>query len=490
MMRYTFWHGRCDRSSDLHWLNEAEQSLRDDSFKTPLYVDGAGWSDDAIREEAAERLFGALGKNASATNLIFQNATLSDSMDQAFSQAMDRNTELRCLTLRNLSRPATLNGAANANNNNHHHRNQNTETYVVPASVCLKPHLESLTLSKVSMTEQTCRNLGQMIRDSTSLTSLTLDSVQIAREGLVSILAAIIMSHSLKTLKLNNLEWSKRDIQRLLLAVSFNRAITKLNLEGMRLDASDAQELANFLQRNKTVTELSLRKNCLTAEALRVLVSQGVLHNSTLRKLFVSRNPLGDPSAPHLVHLLTTCTTLQELCLVETKIKTTGCIEIAKALRYNKGLRILAMDGNYFEACSQQMLGSLQHNMELQRVLDRLPNILARQQDQYQTWQQVDVLLRANQADRKFLRNPHLQPKDMPFVLEGAGKQTDVFYHFFRNSGNQFPQPSDTSSGEHRPFVPSAALAAQQQKKVPLFANTKATAEPGRRRRAGNAPVA
>jgi hypothetical protein len=197
----------------------------------------------------------------------------------------------------------------------------------VPSSVFFNHHLETLNLSNASLKRKASLNLSQMIRDSSSLKSLGLESVQIDSAGLVSVMAAIVMSRSLTTLKLGDLEWSKKDIQRLLVAASFNRSITKLSLEGMRLDADDAQELAKFLQRNKSVTQLSLRKNNLDAEAVRILVSEGVLRNNTLQKLFLSRNCLGDESAKYVTKLLTECTsTLQELCLVETKIVESGCM--------------------------------------------------------------------------------------------------------------------------------------------------------------------
>mmetsp|Transcript_6983 Transcript_6983/g.14596 ORF Transcript_6983/g.14596 Transcript_6983/m.14596 type:complete len:120 (-) Transcript_6983:378-737(-) len=94
--------------------------------------------------------------------------------------------------------------------------------------------------------------------------------------------------------------------------------------------------------------------------------------------------------------------------------------------------------------------------MNLQHVLDRIPTIVAKAEHKEQVWKQVDLLLRANKANRRVLKSPHLQRKHMPLVLEGAGTQVDVFFHFFSNSANHFPTPvARDPSDSLRRFVPS-----------------------------------
>jgi hypothetical protein len=134
---------------------------------------------------------------------------------------------------------------------------------------------------------------------------------------------------------------------------------------------------------------------------------------------------------------------------------------IAKALRYNTGLRALSMDGNFFESCGKQLLESLQHNTSLQSVLDRLPAILARKGGDFCTWNKVEFLLRTNKANRRFLQDESVQQQHMPFILQGAGVQPDVFFHFLSNSANRFPTAAMARKPNNSPprtFVPSDKL--------------------------------
>mmetsp|Transcript_6982 Transcript_6982/g.14595 ORF Transcript_6982/g.14595 Transcript_6982/m.14595 type:complete len:108 (-) Transcript_6982:415-738(-) len=84
--------------------------------------------------------------------------------------------------------------------------------------------------------------------------------------------------------------------------------------------------------------------------------------------------------------------------------------------------------------------------MNLQHVLDRIPTIVAKAEHKEQVWKQVDLLLRANKANRRVLKSPHLQRKHMPLVLEGAGTQVDVFFSFLQQQCQSFSNPCGSRS--------------------------------------------
>ena len=462
MMRHTFWHAR-GKANDLAWMNEAEASVKNNSWTSPMFVDGSYW-EDSMRKEAATKLFQALGKNTSVSRVILQNACIDQNVDLVLTKAMKENEHLRSLTLRNLT----------SSENNRVHQDPTPPVYTVPPEVFERRCLETLNLAKTSLDAQSCLNLSTMIRESTSLQTLVLDSVQTTPRGLLSVLAAVIMSKSLNTLKLQNLDWTKQDVQRLLVALSFNRSITTLHLEGMSLNADDAQALAHFLQRNKTVTTLSLRKNYLDATAARILIVHGMLHNTTVKGLFLSRNPLGDDSADCLVRLLHESCSLQELCLVKTKLTQDGSAAIARALARSQGLSKLSMDGNGLEACGKVLVGSLQSNVSLVHVMDRLCVLLAKNKRHQKAsiWGQVDVLLRANQAGRRIVRchDQSYAAALVPMVMVRATNQPNVLFQLLREGIPHFAFPTaqiSDSCSIPKPSLQNAHQPSLQERKQP-----------------------
>ena len=469
MMRYTFWHGQCRRSADLPWLNQAEASLLKGEWTSPLYIDGASWTsstirDDELRHEAALRLLDALGSpQASAETLIFQNATLSSAMDEALAQALQRNQRLTSITLRNLKTQPPVQAV---NQHQQHQQAPVHEPYTLPASVFLQQEqLETLHLSKLVLNEASCLNLGRLISDSTKLHTLVLDAVHItSTHGLTGILAALILSKSLKTLKLINLTWGKRDISRLLLALTYNRFLTTVHLEGLSLNEAYAAELARLIRRNRSLTQLSLRRNQLTSSALEIIVRQGFLfdglenqqqnHNTTLQRLFLSRNPLGSVDA--LLEYLTkdTIMTLQEVCLVDTKLTRSACRQVARAIRYMT-LTHLGLDGNYMEYEGSLVRASLQHNTHLIKLLDRLPRFVSNSS----TWKAIQILLAANQDHRRqrfFAMTAHCS-ECLPTLLQ---KEADpqVLYTLVQSAVPHMPTKESSGfvyQGPPRTFVPS-----------------------------------
>lgn len=437
-IRYTLWHGRA--SNKIEVLNAAIESLRDNTWDTPLYINGAGWrrDDDTVRQDAAIRMLHCLGENESVSALNLQNITMNQLFHDAFSYAMIRNKHLRSLTLKNLSC-------------------EEGSPYSVPPAVFANLQLKSVVLSRVILNEHASQGLSRMIRESKSLESLTLEAVQIDKRGFLSLLSSLVQSSSISTLNLCNIEWSKDEIRRFLLVATHSRTITQLSMERMQLDARDAGHIAQLLRKNKTLDQLSLRNNDLDAEALEILVFQGLLLNQSLKKLCLSNNYLRNEGARHICMLLRESSSLQYLYLDHTAILDSGCMDIARALRFNHGLKFICMDGNSFETCAETLVKSLEHNMSLLHVLDCLPAKLARSHEHQESagasslpffsWDMVDFYLRANKANRRFLREPRLKPQHIPQVWQQTNSQVDVLFHFIRySSGSHYWVPSADSA--------------------------------------------
>lgn len=434
LRQYNFWQGRT-RYSTGDFLEETVNTLTNNSWTSPLYVDGARWHQPASQNEwptdpqhgcwaTAVRLLQALAMNTSATNLFFHNVRMDQDLDCALSHAMATNCSLRTITLRNLS--------------------MDNDSYSLPESVFSNTNLQSLTLSKVSISGNACHGLSRLIREDKSnsnLQTLSLDAVQVDENSWMSIMAGIVLSKSLKTLKLNNMMLTKEQIRRLLLAVSFNRSITNFALESMQLDAKDAQHLAAFLKRNKTVKKFSLRKNLLNGEAIQILVDDGILHNTTLESFYLSRNCLGDEGANHIATLLMQNRTLKELCLVDTKLEVSGSSTILKALQSNTSLSSIGMDGNAIK--TNDVLEMLeQHNTTLTHVVDQMAFLVTRKGGDHETWRKVDFWLRANASNRgsvlKSLSTHTLQRKQLPQILANTAQQPDIMFLMLNNTGSSW----------------------------------------------------
>mmetsp|Transcript_1096 Transcript_1096/g.2141 ORF Transcript_1096/g.2141 Transcript_1096/m.2141 type:complete len:586 (-) Transcript_1096:120-1877(-) len=572
--QYTFWYGRGlstdqrnNESRVVDWLQQDVRSLQQNTMITPLYIDGAGWDDrrhppntklGSLRRRGARSLLQALGDNTSVTKFLFQNATLDENLDRALTQAMAANQSLESVSFRNLTSSNT------SNQNNVAAAATTPRRYALPATVFGRhnANLRTLHLSNVLLDAAACDSLARQLRDPQSqLATLTLQNVLIATDGgLEQVLTALTTPCTqLTTLKLINMmvpqeqqqqqqqqqeddEQQEDDnsnnkalIHRWLRALVGNRSITTLHLEGMQLDATDAPDLAALLQTNhSTLQQLSLRRNLLTAPALRTMFfatttndeqqqqqqQQGTatttvpqLHpNLSLQRLYLSRNCLGDDSAPLLAELIRQTTSLQELCLVDCKLTSQACPTIAGSLQHNHNntLQSIALDGNAFDSstqCATLILQALEqhNNTTLRHVLDQMPALLARQQQQqgqrrsgsnsgrrgsgrtnrlHELWSRVDLLLRANRMHKRAAL-PQLWKNDdndedgysclnhpansyLPHLL----KQTppDVLHYLLRDGGivgqctfTASPETAHAKMERAAPWLPLLLLSSRQR---------------------------
>jgi len=112
-------------------------------------------------------------------------------------------------------------------------------------------------------------------------------------------------------------------------------------LFGMQL--RDAASLARLLQRTTTLSELTLSENLLLDEMLRVLCS-GLAANSTIAKLDLSHNKLGDTGAQCLADVLSSPSTcITSLDLSDNVIGPEGGQALAIALTRNTSLQSLRL---------------------------------------------------------------------------------------------------------------------------------------------------
>ena len=394
-------------------MKQVVEDLESNRWSETLCIDGVGWSRNDRRRSIAVEQMKAFGTCTCSTKFMLHNAQVDDSVDHAVSSSLSKKDDLRSLTLCKLS-------------------NKDNQAYIVPEEAFHSTAMECLILAHVSLDLESCMGLSRMIRLSTSLKKMSLDSVEVDRAGWQLLMDFLTHSSSLRFLKLKRI---KMDYVTTFDALKRNKSITNLTLEDVGLSALNAIELAAMIQQNQTVSHLSLQKNEINAQAMEILSSQGFLYNSTLQRLYLSGNPLGDEGAIPAAQMLAGCHSLSKLCLAVTDMTSTGTDVIANALSGNRGLRSLSLDGNDVgDSCAETFLCSLQRNVTLQSITGH--HNPRKESTKAKVWKEADLLLRANKAGRSALKDTDSRIHHAPFLLARATGRgdSDVLFHFLTHT--------------------------------------------------------
>jgi Ran GTPase-activating protein (RanGAP) involved in mRNA processing and transport len=138
-----------------------------------------------------------------------------------------------------------------------------------------------------------------------------------------------------------------------------NSSLTKLFLSDNRIGNEGAKYLADALMKNSTLIKLDLDKNCIGddgAEALaEVLWSYDTVNNTSLSYLDLHGNNIGDRGAIALAKALTHNRVLTLLRLSHNRIGEAGARALYEALQHNVTLELLEIYGNKAISKSLQM---------------------------------------------------------------------------------------------------------------------------------------
>ena len=420
------------------WLEGTLNDLESNQAKGPVFIIGFAWP-CPDREMAALALIRALAENTSATSFVLQDAEINSEKHQALAEMLHHNTSLQMVNLRNLS-------------------NEQQERYAVPAEVFQSKTVHTVSLKHCHLDFSACKALGSAIRDGAMLTTLTLDDVTFDKRGKTTVIASLCLAHNLKSLTLKNInDFDQNDTRRLSAVLGMNRSIESLFLEDMATTSHEAKLFANhvahMVARNRWIHTLSLRSNFLSATALRILAQDGLAHNQCLSKLLLSRNPLGEEGAEVVMDMLkgqSLSSKLRHICLALTQLDTQGCCVVAKNLALCPQIKTLILDGNNVEQCGPEFLAAMDSSYHVVHLFDGLSKFVARQKRKGSpclAWQQVQVLLQANRAKRRFLAHADTLPRAVaPYVLESAATSAgsspsspDVLYLLLQNMHTVWP---------------------------------------------------
>lgn len=410
--------------SNLQWVRDASSQLQTDSWDpcTPLIFDGSLWN-DPVREEAAVSLLKALQVNTSTRSTTFQNSYMGREASAALAETFESNASVQSITMKNLIE-------------------ERTDLPInLPSTLFKNSLLREVTLERCYLDESACAELATLLRSKDChLRSLDLKSVAFYEPGVDNVSSAIAENRSLRYVTMTNLrQLSAESLQHLLIAFSKNTSIQLLELEQMDLHLEHAPDIARLLSRSHSLEFLSLRGSSLNADALDVIMENGLRSNVTLKSLDLSENNIGDDGVRSIVCCMRRNATLQKLFLSNCAIGLKGCKEFAVGVASFSGLKHLRMDMNKMELCGPEMLKSLSNNTIIQSVMSCHPSISFRQEGKMREaaiWDQIEVYFRLNQANRGALKNLNMVPShySASFLAKPiVSKQPDVLFHFLKN---------------------------------------------------------
>ncbi|XP_039715738.1 leucine-rich repeat-containing protein 45 isoform X2 [Pteropus medius] len=187
-----------------------------------------------------------------------------------------------------------------------------------------------LDLATQSLTVDTCRALGKLLRNEALLTELVLSDCMLSEEGATLLLQGLCTNTVLRFLDLKG-----GLLARLLLS------------QGNNLRAAGAEALGRLLRQNKSIQSLTLEWNNLGAwEDAFATFCRALAGNSTLRQLDLRNNQVSHKGAEELALVLKSHPSLQQLDLRWNNIGLLGGRALANCLPSNRTLWRLELAGN------------------------------------------------------------------------------------------------------------------------------------------------
>ncbi|CAJ1954739.1 unnamed protein product [Cylindrotheca closterium] len=174
-----------------------------------------------------------------------------------------------------------------------------------------------------------------------TLTKLYLTENKIGDSGLESICNYLETSSTLEKFDISKNECSSMGAVKIFKAFSQNplTKIVALNLSHNKIYDLDEDQfgIKTFLTRNRTLRVLNLEGNVIHAEGVKS-IAKGIISNtnSTLERLYLGFNSIGDDGAIILANVLERNTTLTYLGLIENAIGNPGAKALLLALDTNK----------------------------------------------------------------------------------------------------------------------------------------------------------
>ncbi|KAI9365955.1 hypothetical protein DFJ73DRAFT_152358 [Zopfochytrium polystomum] len=187
--------------------------------------------------------------------------------------------------------------------------------------------------------------LAQALQKNKTLTELQLRGIRISNQSAEALAAALSEHPSLKVLDLSDNRIGSDGSRAISQALSKNKSnISSLNLSGNAIGNTGAEDLAEMLTKCETLEELHLSLNMISDIGASAIGK--ALPKSSLKRLVLSENHIGDAGAKEVARGLEIGSRLTSLDLSANWIGTVGAASIAKSLNENSRLQNLELGRN------------------------------------------------------------------------------------------------------------------------------------------------
>ena len=213
--------------------------------------------------------------------------------------------------------------------------------------------LEELDLSRNSqLAEGDSEAVGcaieRMLNVNTTLKVLNLSGCRLDTTVITHIADGLANNASLAELNIGAEIWSRNNITsegwvHLFKALCNNTSLKKLNITHNDLGVKGSVALSEMLSCNKALTKLNLGWCDIPEAGLTEILTKGLLHNTSLKKLNISGNDLWIEGSVALAEMLTCNKSLTELNLRRCDIPEDGLREIARGLLQSTTLQTLKL---------------------------------------------------------------------------------------------------------------------------------------------------
>jgi Ran GTPase-activating protein (RanGAP) involved in mRNA processing and transport len=202
------------------------------------------------------------------------------------------------------------------------------------------------------------------------ITSLDFSYNNLDATAIHTIAEALSINTTIETLRLRNIKLVESRGHEIIEALRNNKTITSLDIGRNNLDASKWDDLdedideeydkygvyaiiedytiaiANMIKENTTIVKLNLERNCLGEIGIDV-IADALRVNTTITNLNLSRNNLEEYGTQKITDALNMNTTITKLNLSDNWLGEDGALVIAKALYVITTLRSLNLSHNY-----------------------------------------------------------------------------------------------------------------------------------------------
>lgn len=224
----------------------------------------------------------------------------------------------------------------------------------------------SLDLESQLVSEGHVVILAEILRDNTWLQELNLSLNNIGSRGANALAKVLETNTGLLSLNLAFTFIGDEEVIALAKALK-NTNLQKLDLSNNRISDNGLKALLEALKSSRTLKELSLNSIAMSIEGMRTLAQE--VANSTLLKLYIGGNHIGDDGAQLFAEALKSNRYLTEMQLWRNDIMSSGAKAIAKALKSNSVLQSLDLRMNEIEQEGAMAFSDvLKHDNALQEL--------------------------------------------------------------------------------------------------------------------------